>query len=289
MVKITLMIAGPKSRPSRRPSDRSAEVSETGHEATVSRYFEDYVTSGRPAPIIYIFRNPVPSLRAFLALRRLPCVHACSLSAGIEGAAIQAALAQRSILARVTGLVMSVLTLPREPEQYSLGASKQTLRRMARRAQRLGVSWVEVTDPHERRELLKLADDYERRHPKEAYRRPDPPNGDLLEYGLWLAAYSAAGHPVLLSVTPVDGEFALLRYFRTIGAGPEQTNARYLMTDVLARHLIIREVRYLIDTEFPARLTNGLRHFQRMLGFRLVRIRVTEPFHPDLRVMWPMR
>jgi hypothetical protein len=280
MVKITLMVAGPKSRSSRR-GDPSAELSDTGHEVKVSRYFEDYVASGRPGPIIYIFLNPIQSLRAFLALRRLPCLCACSLSTGVEGAAIQAALAERSTLARVTGLVMSVLTLPGEPGQYSLGASKQTLRRMARRAQRLGVSWVEVTDPHERRELLKLADDYERTHPKEAYRRPDPPNGDLLEYGLWLAAYSAAGHPVLLSVTPVDGEFALLRYFRTIGSGPEQTNARYLMTDVLARHLITREVRYLIDTEFPARLTNGLRHFQRMLGFRLVRIRVTDRTQPS--------
>jgi hypothetical protein len=258
----------------RRRSERSAEPGSSDHELLLSRYFEDYVASGKPGHF-YIVRRPGQSLRAFLALYHLPCLHMASSSEGIEGAAIRAPLVQRSVLARVAGFVTPVLTLPSEPSRYALGASKQTLRRMARKAQRLGVTWAEVSDSQERQELLRLARDYERRHPNATYRKPDPDNSDLLDLRLWLAAYSAEGHPILLSVTPVDGEFAFLRYFRIIGSGEEQTKARYLMSEVLVEHLVSRGVRYLIDGEFPARLPNGLRHFQRMLGFRIVRIRVT--------------
>lgn len=171
------------------------------------------------------------------------------------------------------GLVRSVLTLPHETGQYSLGASKQTLRRKMRQAARLGVRWAEVTDPAERQRLAKLADEYVRTHPDVTYRNANPDTSDLPSYGLWLAAYSAEGHPLLLSVTPVDGEIALLRYFRTLGGGEAQSNARYLMTEVLVEHLVNRGVRYLVDGLFPAWLPNGLRHYQRMVGFRIVRIR----------------
>ena len=34
-------------------------------------------------------------------------------------------------------------------------------------------------------------------------------------------------------------------------------------------------VRHLVDTRSPAELPNGLRHFQRMLGFRICRVAVT--------------
>lgn len=258
----------------RRHLDRSADPGGSDHELILSRYFEDYVASGKPGHF-YIVRRPGQSLRAFLSLYRLPCLHVAPSPDGIEGSAIRAPLVERSVLARVTGFVTPALTLPSEPGGYALGASKQTLRRMARKAQRLGVTWAEVSDPQERQELLKLAEDYERTHPDATYRKPDPDNRDLLDLRLWLAAYSADGEPILLSVTPVDGQFAFLRYFRTIGNGEEQTKARYLMIDVLAEHLISRGVRYLIEGEFPARLPNGLRHFQRMLGFRIVRIRVT--------------
>jgi hypothetical protein len=62
-------------------------------------------------------------------------------------------------------------------------------------------------------------------------------------------------------------------YFRTLGIGKEQSNARYLMTEVLVEHLVERGVRYLLDGGSLA-LPNGIRHFQRMVGFRVCRIRV---------------
>jgi hypothetical protein len=132
-----------------------------------------------------------------------------------------------------------------------------------------------VSDALERRKLLLAADEQERIHPDETYRNLNPDNSDLLGYELWLAAYSAEGHPLLLSVTPVDGDYALLKYFRTLGVGEEFSNARYLMTEVLVDHLIARGVKYLLEGGSLA-IPNGLRHYQRMLGFRFVRTRIAD-------------
>jgi hypothetical protein len=46
------------------------------------------------------------------------------------------------------------------------------------------------------------------------------------------------------------------------------------MTDVLVEHLVDRGVRFLADGGSLA-IPNGIRHFQRMLGFHIVRIRVS--------------
>jgi hypothetical protein len=229
---------------------------------------------------------------ALIALFRLPCLQVAPPSAGIEGTTIRAVLSPRvtallsprSILTRTTGFATAALIIPAEHGQYSLGASKQTLRRKMRRAQRLGVRWAEVSDPQERRGLLKLAEEYEQTHPDVTYRNPEPDLSWLLSHRLWLAAYSADGTPLLLSVTPTDGGLAVLGYFRTVGSGPGQSEARYLMTDVLAEQLVDRGVRYLLDAGGLA-IPNGLRHFQRMLGFRIVRIRVARRQRRELSLL----
>jgi hypothetical protein len=46
------------------------------------------------------------------------------------------------------------------------------------------------------------------------------------------------------------------------------------MTHALVAELSRRGVRWLLDTEAPGAQTNGLRHFQRMVGFRYVRVRL---------------
>lgn len=261
-------------------SSRSAKLTETDHQVRVSRYFEDYVDRGKPG-YIYVVRHPFKSLGALIALSRLPCLHVAPSSVGAEGAAIRALLSPRatallsprSMLTRAMGFATAAVRLPFEPGQYSLGASKQTLRRKARRARMLGVRWAEVTDLQERLDLLKFAEECERTHPSVTCRNPDPYIRSLLSYRLWLAAYSAEGSPLLLSVTPVEGELAALAYFRTLGSGKEQSNARYLMTEVLVEHLVERGVRYLLDGGSLA-IPNGIRHFQRMVGFRIYRIRI---------------
>ncbi|MGY1732441.1 hypothetical protein ACI798_13060 [Geodermatophilus sp. SYSU D01045] len=157
------------------------------------------------------------------------------------------------------------------------GRAKQTLRRRLRAAQRRGITCRPVDDPAERRALVLLADETERSHPDPRYRIDVPENEDLLQHDLWLAAYSPQGHPLLLSVTPVDGEWALLRYFRTLGHGPEHSDSRYLMCVVLVEALARRGVRYLVDTWHPGGIPEGLRQFQRSVGYRLMRVRSRRP------------
>jgi membrane-associated phospholipid phosphatase len=278
------------SRVYRRPASASAD-----HEARVWRYFHEYVDCGKPG-YAYVIRHPGKSLGALLALFRLLSFQVTPSSAGVEGSAIQAVLSSRvtallsprSVLTRLAGFATAVLILPLEPAEYSLGAAKQTLRRKVRSAHRLGVRWAEVTDLQERQRLLKLGEEYERTHPDATYRNPAPDLSGLLRYRLWLAAYSADGSPLLLSVTPVDGELAALAYFRTIGAGEGQSEARYLMTQVLVEHLVDRRVRYLLDGGSLA-LPNGIRQFQRMTGFRIIRIRVGRALRSLPRALRPGR
>ena len=238
----------------------------------VSKYFERYVDQNQHL-LTYASTRPIQTLAAIVNLYRLP-YHRLVLSDDLEGWAIRRFLSH-SWLARWSPLhaATAVLDLPQDPASYPLGASKQTLRRRVRAACKQGVYWTEVDDPRERARLLALANDWERRHPVPKYRESDPDNDDLLDYRLWLAAYAPDGRPLLLCVTPIDGDWALLRYFRTLGVGPEESNARYLMTQALVERLIARGVRFLAEASNPVGLPNGLRHYQRMLGFRIARVR----------------
>lgn len=242
-------------------------------EAALSAYFEAYVACGRPG-LLYALRHPGRSLAALIAVYRLPHLTA-HLTDTVEGSLIRRGLSRTSRVARTAKFgAIAVLILPRVAADYALGSSKQTLRRKARAAQNLGVRWAEVNDVKERQRLLELANEQERNHPQHEYRDASPANDDLLEYRLWLAAYSPDGKPLLLSVTPFDGDWAFLRYFRTLGVGPDFTNSRYFMTQILVERLVKSGVRYLTDSRSPASLPNGLRHYQRMLGFRNVLVRV---------------
>ena len=269
------------SRWSRVAANRSTQLTGSDHEGKVWSYFHDYVECGKPG-YTYVLRHLGKSLGVVIALLRLPCLRVAISSADIEATTIRdflspqvtASLSPRFVLTRITGFATATLILPREQGQYSLGASKQTLRRKVRHAQKLGVRWAEVSDLQERQSLIELAEEYEKVHPDETYRNAEADLSWLLGHQLWLAAYSANGNPLLLSVTPVEGELALLGHFRTIGFGEEQSDARYLMTEVLVEHLVHRGVRYLIDAGSLA-IPNGIRHFQRMLGFNILRIRVT--------------
>lgn len=75
----------------------------------------------------------------------------------------------------------AVLHVPHNPADYSVGASKQTLRRMVQAARKKGVNWTQVHDHAERVRLLSLANDWERRHPLPRYREGKPHNDDLLD------------------------------------------------------------------------------------------------------------
>ena len=248
-------------------SNRSRAV----REQRLSKYFEDHVARGKPG-LPFLARHPIRSAIALVDLYSLPHLVARP-SNDVQGQAVREGLRRPSRIGRtVIHSATAVLMLPEDPSEYSLGPSKQTLRRKVRMAQRLGIRWAEVRDPAERLHLLELANEQERLNARKEYQRDDPDNAHLLAYPLWLVAYASDNRPLLLSVTPFDGEWATLTYFRSFGTGQDRSCARYLMTQVVVERLVERGVRYLVDVSSPVLLTNGLRHFQRMLGFRIVRV-----------------
>jgi hypothetical protein len=240
-------------------------------EPRLSEYYAALVASGQSS-WSYVARHPLATATSLLAITRLP-QRSALLGDSRGGQALHLALSRPGPLGTPFGSTgVSVLDVPADAAEYSLGASKQTLRRKVRAAQKAGVTCRPVTDPAERTALLELANRAEQQHADEEYRVEAPDNSDLLSHDLWLTAIAADGRPLLLSVTPTDGEWGQLRYFRTLGSGPEYSDSRYLMTQVLVEELARRGVRNLVEGTHPMELPNGLRHFQRMVGFRLTRV-----------------
>jgi hypothetical protein len=240
-------------------------------EPALSRYYSAFRTS-RDAPAAFVAKRPLASLQALVAMIRLPSRTAW-LTAGPGGEAIRRALRRRVLSGAPLGVTgVSVLDLPRSAGEYVQGRARQTLRRRVRSAESQGITYRAISDPAERRTLLELADEAEKSHPDPRYRISDPDNADLLQHDLWLGAFSAQGEPLLLSVTPTDGEWGLLRYFRTLGRGPQHSDSRYLMCVALVQALADRGVRHVVDTWHPGEIPEGLRQFQRSVGYRLVRV-----------------
>ncbi|PWJ51200.1 hypothetical protein SAMN06264364_12177 [Quadrisphaera granulorum] len=241
-------------------------------------YYGDRQAAGH-GPLAFAVRHPARTAAALAAVLRLPRLRADLPARGpgcgeAETDAVRAALLSRSFGVPMACTGVSVLPVPADPEDVVAGRAKQTLRRKIRAAQRRGTTTRLVTDPGEREALLELARRCERKHPDEVYRTAEPEVEDLPGYALWMVAQDSRGTPLLLAVIPASGQWAVLRYFRTLGFDPEHSDSRYLATADLARELAARGVRHLADTSHPAALTPGLRHFQRMLGFRLHRVTV---------------
>ncbi len=261
----------------RRPEPKQHATADGGapldEEMQLAAYLDEFTAQGRRISV-HIAMHPVKAARAASALGKLPVVEANLHDFG-EGAAVRGALLSKSASFTATRGLSAVLSWSCDSE-YVEGASKQTLRRKVRAAEKLGVRWRRVTDADERRALLAIANAYERSTPRERYRTAEPDNDDLLSYRMWLVAESADGTPLLLAVTPYDGDWAVLRYFRTLSTSDAASNARYLMTRVLVSELSEVGVHHLVDSARPHWLSAGLRHFQRMVGFRMVRLRLVD-------------
>lgn len=242
-------------------------------EQSLAAYWSAYVDEDRPG-VRFVVRHPRESLAALRAIRSLPGLVA-SPSDTPGGRAVRRVLATRvtyGVPARLLGT--AALAVPADPDGYTEGRRAQTLRRKIRAAEKQGVKIRRVEDRAERAELVARANAAEQLHRDPTYRVTAPDNDDLLLHDVWLTADDAQGNPLLLAVAPHDGEFATLRYFRTLGAGEAQSDARYLATAALVTELGRHGVRHLLDTATPPEQTNGLRHFQRMVGFRYVRVRL---------------
>lgn len=251
------------------PSTPSGDVDLLTREARLSQRLAEFVDTGWSVQR-YVLRRPGRVLQMLRDIRALPKADA-TLPDTTEAAAVKALMMRHANSRRATSGVSAVLTLPTVPGTYLDGSSRATVRRKSRAATKRGVS-VRPVPTADRRKLLELADQHELTNERGEYRVDAPDNADLLQYDLWLAAYDAEGEPIALSVTPVAGRWSALRYFRTLRNDPAASEARYLLMGAVAEELGARQVQYLVDTARPHWLPNGVRHYQRMVGFRLIRV-----------------
>jgi hypothetical protein len=253
-------------------------------EASLSEFFETYGARGERS-IGAILRHPLQLVRAWRAISELPVVDA-QLSASPEGRAVRRGLRRTSATVRalIRGTT-AVLLIPEDGASYFVGSneSKRTLRTKMRRAERRGFTVSTPTSPAERSELLRLSEAYEQNHPDPIYRNHTPRLDRHRDISTWLVARDAAGKPLLVSVIPVDGEWSVLAYFKTLENSDDARLARHWLSGVLVQHLADMGVRYLADESSPVGLPSGLRSFQRRLGYRLVRVRIGERASSETR------
>lgn len=221
----------------------------------------------------FVLSDPVAAARAVRDTLALPREQA-NPSTSPEGEVLRAALTRRAGgLLPVARVGACLVRVPDDPSEYSAGAHRQTLRRKVRAAQKAGVRTRLVTDPDERRRLVDRLDEAWRTKSDERYRR-DTSSEHLLGASLWMVAVDQHDEPLVLAVTPVDGPWSLLQCFVSLGESRAHSDARYLLTQALVEQLSALGVSCLVDTRAAVELTSGLRQFQRIVGFRIARIRV---------------
>lgn len=247
-------------------------TSKSEADRTLADFWSSYVDSGQGG-FGYAAKNPFAALRALRAIQKLPTIYPPEQSDTPGGREVEQVLHQKGPLglpARWWGF--SAAPIPDSPEDSLEGPEAKRFRHHLRRATRNGIACRPV-HPSEKLGLLERANARERLHTNPIYRVAEPRNDDLLGHELWLVAHDDAGDPLILAVVATDGEFAVLRYFRTLGDDEEHSLSRYPAHFAVVEALAEQRVRWLVDPQPPAAQTNGVRVFQRNVGFRHVRIR----------------
>lgn len=134
------------------------------------------------------------------------------------------------------------------------------------------MTWRSVDDPAQQRALI--AELHRVLPTKSRYRLEGMDFDHLVGIGLWTVGLGPDGEPLLVAVTPYDGEWALLKLFISLGTSQQHSDARYLLTQIVVERLSELGVRYLCDTASPHERSAGLWQFQRMVGFETARVRV---------------
>lgn len=243
----------------------------TAADRTLADFWRGYVEAG-PGGVGYAARHPLRALRALLAIQRLDVIFPASPSETAGGAEVHRVLYQKGPLhlpARWWGF-SAVPVIDTDRSLDSPHAKR--LRYNLRLAEEEGIT-CRPAQPSERTGLIEIANHRERTHPNPDYRVEIPGNDDLTEHDFWLVAEDATGRPLLLAVVAIDGDLAVLRYFRTLGESESHSLSRYLAHQALIAALAQRGVEWLLDNNPPATQTNGVRLFQRIVGYRHVRIR----------------
>lgn len=244
----------------------------TEADRTLAEFWRAYVDSGRGG-FGYVLRNPREALRALQAVQSLPVVYPPKQSDTPGGREIERVLRQKGpggLPARWWSF--AVLPIPDDPADSLKSPEAKRLRYTLRTAAAENITCRPVP-ADERPGLLDRANERDRHHPNPTYRVDDPQNEDLLEHDLWIVAVDDAGESLLLAVIATDGEFAALRYFRTLGDGEKHSLSRYVAHYAAVEALSAQGGRWLVDPEPPAAQKNGVRLFQRIVGFRHMRVR----------------
>lgn len=244
----------------------------TEADQVLAEYWRSYVDSGRGG-FSYAVRHPFQAARALLAIQRLPFVYPSEQSATAGGQEVARVFRQRGPLnlpARWWGF--AAFPVPRNLSDALASPEAKRLRYNLRLAESAGISG-RLVHPTEKSALLERADHRDRNHTDPVYRVANAANDDLLEHDLWVAGHDDDGEPLTLAVVATDGEFGVLRYFRTLGDSDDHSLSRYPTYWALVEALAQNGIRWLLDPNPPAAQTNGVRLFQRILGFRHIRIR----------------
>lgn len=239
---------------------------------TLAEFWRSYVDAGQGG-FQFVAKNPRESLRALLAIQELPVVYPHRLSDSPDGRAIAEVLRQKGpggLPARWWG--SSALPIPEDPADSLKSREAKRLRYTLRLAKAENIS-CRMVEPDERAALVESANERDHHHTNPTYRNTDAENSNLLDHDLWIVAEDEGGEPLLLAVVATDGEFAVLCRFRTQGDTEKHSLSRYIAHYAVVEALAARGVRWLLDNTPPAAQTNGVRLFQRILGFRHVRIR----------------
>ena len=221
--------------------------------------------------------GPAAKLRAGLSrsgiaavvevLRSLPVVEA-PFSDGPAGREMRGwfALGRGLFLGRAP---VALLRLPETQAEYLRGRPRQALRTNVSRATAMGIRCSLVTDPAELDRVVAHVAARRGQDPATMIRQDLDP---ALERR-FTVAHDAAGEPVALSETWLDGEWAGLATLVTVPGEGDSQVLRYLLHVATVGDLIDSGVRMLTVSGSMLLTTAGTRYFQRRTGFEPVWLR----------------
>jgi hypothetical protein len=198
-------------------------------------------------------------------LARLPRT-SLSLSDSPSGRAIRAHLTQRRFGVIPTyRIAQGVLPIPGSLDEYLRGRSRQAVRTNIGHARALGIRCVPLSDVSQRRAYAALVDPD----------LTDPWKREQLltrpEACCWIAL-DAGERPVGLAVVSIDVEAAIL--WSLTG---HESPARWLLHTHVVDTLATAGVRHLVvNARMAPLLPPGIQYFQRLLGYRVVHVRLRD-------------
>lgn len=197
----------------------------------------------------------------------LPTLEVRLTDAG-PGGQLRTALAGRTLGVPRNRLCAAVFDVPTTVADRPSGKRNQALRTALTAATKAGVRVRRVTDPAERRRIALTA---ARQVPRLAsWSRTAPQQRDLA----WWVAEDAAGALMGVATVVVDAEWASLVTLVGIPGAGNESHARYVLHHAVVQSLSRAGVGQLTVLDHsPLLLDAGPQHLQRVLGYRVARLR----------------